>query len=131
MEKKIGKRTFRADKMVATEAVQYMFRIGKAGAPLLSGLQGISLKSLIDDGGNDVKTLEILSEFFMKLDPVESRDLLIQLSEKAEIQGPQGNYEPVIFDIHFTENLMDAFQVAALVAQVNFADFFGGKLGAK
>lgn len=131
MEKKIGDRTFRADKMVATEAVTFMFRLGKAGAPLFASLQGVSLASLMGPEGNDGKTLEALSEFFQKLDPVESKALLIELCEKAEVQSPQGNYEPIVFDAHFSKNVMEAFTVAALVVQVNFADFFGGKLGVK
>jgi len=131
MEKKIGKRTFRADKMVATTAVLYMFRIGKIAAPLLSGLRGVNLASLVGPDGNDTKTLEVIAGFFAQLDPKEGLQLVTELCEMAEVQSVQGNYESVIFDSTFSDNVMDAFQVAAMVVQVNFADFIEGKLAAK
>jgi len=134
MEKKIGQRTFRADKMVASVAVTYMFRIGKIAAPLLAGLKGVKIALLMDDGGikgDDTKTLEIIAGFLAELDPVEGQKLVIELAEKAEMMQPGGHYEPVIFDANFSENVMDGFLVAALVIQANFASFFGGKLGVK
>ena len=134
MEKKIGQRTFRADKMVASVAVTYMFRVGKIAAPLIAGLKGVKLASLIDDKGvkgDDSKTLEMIAGFLSELDPVEGQKLVIELAEKAEVQQAAGHYEPVIFDAHFTDNVMDGFLVAALVIQANFSSFFGGKLGAR
>ena len=131
MEKKIGDKTYRVDKMTATVATQYMFRIGKAAAPLLPALKGINIASLMGPQGDDSKTLEMIAGFLKGLDPVEGQSLLVELCEKAEVQGPQGNYEPVIFDVAFSGNVMDAFKVAGLVVQVNFSDFFGGKSVAK
>jgi len=131
MEKKIGDRTFRVDNMAASEAVGYLFRVGKIAAPIVSGLKGVKLASLMGPEGNDGRTLEVIAGFLAQLDPVEGQKLVMELCGKAEIMNAQNVYEPVVFDIHFAKNVLDSFQVAAMVVQVNFGDFFGGKLPGK
>lgn len=134
-EKKIGSRTFRADKLPATKAVDLMFRLGKIVGPALGQLATLSTNELKSSATmpnpNDTDTksaqrervLSIVGSLFGQLEPAVAQKLLVELTEHAEVQLPQGNYDKVIFDAVFEENVMDAFQVAAFVVQVNFGDF--------
>lgn len=128
-EKKFGKSTYRCEKLPATEATAYVFRIGRLAAPLLGQLSNLKLTELAAGKGDDVKTLSAIAGFLTQLDPVEGQKLTIELAEKAQVQTSQGNFEPVIYDAAFAGDVLMGFQVAAWVIQVNFADFFGGKLG--
>ena len=126
-EKKIGKNTFSCDKMPATEATEWAFRLGRAAAPLLD-----KIGSIVKDaqkGDTDDATLKALANFLAQLNPAEGRTIVVSMAEKAQVKQPQGHFEPVVFDAVFNDNLLEAFQVAAWVIQVNFKDFFGGGLG--
>lgn len=127
-EKKIGSRTFRADKLPATQATSLMFRLGKVVGPALGSLAGASsikdLAALAGDESQNTKVLTLVGDLFGNLDPVVAQNLLVELCELAKVQAPGGNYENVIFDATFDTSVADAFKVAAFVVQVNFGDFF-------
>ena len=125
-EKKIGSRTFSASKMPASEGFRNLTRLTKLIGPGLPKLAGIM------NGSNDVRDMQALEgivDILVASDPDELTAFVIEIAEKAEIQAAKGvDYEPVIFDHHF-DDLGEALQVTAFVLQVNYADFFGGKLG--
>lgn len=130
-EKKIGKRTFRCDKLPASESVGLAFRLGTIAAPLLENFAsgGFSFSSLMGDSdeAQSQRALAAIAKFLTSIDPKEGQELLIELAEKASLKQPGGNYEPVIFDSAFAgEHLADSIQVAAWVIQVNLSDFFKG-----
>lgn len=145
-EKKIGSRTFRANKLPATTAVDLMFRLGKIVGPALGSLATMSVTELKTTGANIVsmpkpddsnedglaaaasaaqreRVLSVVGNLFGQLEPATSQKLLVELCEHAQVQMPQGNYDQIIFDAVFSDNILDAFQVAAFVVQVNFGDF--------
>lgn len=122
-ELKIGNRTYRCDKMPATEGVRMAFRLSKAFAPIIKDLGDVHSLSNISERD----ALKALSEFLMNIDADDGTDLVVKLAESAEILSPQGAPEPVVFDAHFSGNVVDAVKVAVWVARVNFGDFFTDK----
>lgn len=130
-DKKFGQRTFRCNKLPASESVGLAFRLGSLAAPLLESFSsgGFSFTSLAakGDDAKGQKALVAIAKFLSSVDPKEGQALLIELAEKAQLQQPGGNFEPVIFDSAFAnEHIGDSIQVAAWVVQVNLADFFKG-----
>lgn len=130
-DKKFGQRTFRCNKLPASESVGLAFRLGKLAAPLLENFAsgGLSFASIVGAGENaqGQKALGAIAKFLTSIDPKEGQALLIELAEKAQLQQPGGNFEPVIFDSAFAgEHIGDSIQVAAWVVQVNLSDFFKG-----
>lgn len=124
-EKKIGTRTFRAEKMPATEATRNLVRLTKIAGPGMAALT----KALAEgEAKRDGVALSAISEVLMKSDANTLTDFVVEMAEKAQVKENGGSYESVIYDIHF-DDLLEAFQVTAFVLQVNYAGFFGGKLG--
>lgn len=122
-EKKIGSRTFRTEKMAAVEGTTLMFRLGKAAAPLLDNpelLRGTELQ--------DAAAIASIVKFLSSISPEEATYLIVTFCEKAQVKQEGGTFEPVVYDAHFANDLLEAFQVAAFVIQVNYADFFGDRL---
>jgi len=121
-EKKIGNRSFRCEKMPADEGVLYSFRIGKLASPLIGQIQNLV-------SGVDEVALTALAEFLQSLDPVEGQEIVMKMAGMAEVKSSESQpYEPVIFNITFQDDLLEAFQVAAWVIMVNFGGFFKGRL---
>lgn len=120
-EQKIGNRTFRAEKIPATEATRNLIRLTKIIGPAMPALAG----AVAGDIGT--KALEAIAQALMQADDKELTSFIIEMAEKAEVKE-DGGYISVIYDVHF-DNLLEAFQVVAFVLQVNYRDFFGGKLG--
>lgn len=120
-EMKIGSRTFRAEKMPATEATRNLVRLTKIIGPAMPGLAG----AVAGDVGP--QALSTIASTLLKTDANELTSFIVELAEKAEVKEGAA-YERVIYDIHF-DDLLEAFQVVAFVLQVNYRDFFGGKLG--
>lgn len=124
-EKRIGDRTFRAEKLPARAALNLQLRLAKVLGPAFARLAEIV--KIEDEAERDARTLEALGSFLAATDADEVERLVVELSEKARVSvGTGGAYEPVIFDHHFSDDLLTAWQVAMFVVQVNFADFFGG-----
>lgn len=130
-EKKINGRSYRCEQMAASDGIFLAARIGNLAGPLLASLEniGMSVFDLRNIGNTNeaeaVKAIAVIGKFLEKLDPKESRDLIVELCEKASIQSQSGNYEPIIFDAHFQgKHMADCIAVTAWVFQVNFANFF-------
>lgn len=124
-ETKIGSRTYRADKMPASEATRNLARLTKLIGPALPKLTGLMGK---DEKARDGATLSALADLIMSSDANEMTDFVVEMAEKAQVKEGAG-YENVIYDVHFADDLLEAFQVVAFVLQVNYRSFFGGKLG--
>lgn len=120
-EQKIGSRTFRAEKMPATEATRNLVRLTKIIGPAMPAFAGAVA------GEIGTTALTAASAALMKADADDLTSFLVEIAEKAEVKE-NAAYERVIYDVHF-DDLLEAFQVVAFVLQVNYRDFFGGKLG--
>lgn len=124
-EKKIGTRTFRAEKMPATEATRNLVRLTKIVGP---GMAALTQALTQDEAKRDGAALEAIAAVLMNSDADTLTAFVVEMAEKAQVKENGGSYESVIYDMHF-DDLLEAFQVAAFVLQVNYASFFGGKLG--
>lgn len=120
-EVKIGTRTFRAEKMPATEATRNLIRLTKIIGPAMPALAG----AVAGDTGPNA--LSAIASALIAADDKDLTSFIVELAEKAEVKEGAA-YERVIYDVHF-DDLLEAFQVVAFVLQVNYRDFFGGKLG--
>lgn len=121
-EKKIGKETFRVDKMGARDAQRLLLRIGKMLGP---GIEAFA--SAVTSTDRETGALQAIGGMLTRADPAEADALLVDLCQSASInvEGmPKGQYDPVIFDHHMDADLMQAWQLAAFVLEVNFRDFF-------
>lgn len=129
VERKIGDRTYSCVKMPADQATFYAFRLGGLAAPLMENLNTLT------GGSGDDGIFKAIGKFLTTLDPKESQGLIIELCQMAKVTArSSGAYEPVVFNATFSDNVLNAFKVAAFVIEVNFADFFaeitGGGLSA-
>lgn len=122
-EKKIGTRTYRAEKMPATAATRNLIRLTKIVGPGLSKLQS----ALTGDGGSSA--LAAVSDVLSESGADDLTAFIVEIAEAAQVKENGGSYDQVIYDLHFADNLIEAFQVVAFVLQVNYRDFFGAKLG--
>ena len=131
-EKKIGSRKYRVDKLPATEANKLLIRLIKflgpsfeAIAELLAGggIQGAA--AALKGSDNDLSgAARSLGMFAANLDPDETHEMLKDICEVAQAAGPNG-YEEIVFEMHMTD-LMEAYQLAIYVLQVQFRDFLPG-----
>lgn len=124
-EKKIGDRTYRADKLDALNGFELFLRIGKLVGPSL----GDFLAAF--KGRDDEAMLKALGSLMVGADVAETKALLVALVEKAEAKVPGGGYEKVVWGHHVGDDLATAMMVAAFVMGVNFRDFLSvaGRLG--
>lgn len=122
-EKKIGKHTFKVDQLNATRAVSLMFRLGNVAGGAMAKLA----KAAAAPGDPDEKRDAILTavgEALSQTNPETAQGLLVDLCACAQVQMPQGHYEPVVFDAVFEGEPLKSLELAAYVVQVNFGDFF-------
>lgn len=133
-EKKINGRTFKVDKMLATEALVLQARVVKIAGPALEKLGVImqgqgSDKTPEQKAASDAAALTAIVQVFAQADPVQLVDLLRDIVAVAHIRRPSGNYDPCDIDGDFTENQGDIFPVVLFVLQEQFSSFFSGLLG--
>ena len=124
-EKKIGSRTFRAEKMPATEATRNLVVLTKIVGP---GMAALTKALSQAEGERDSAALEAVAAILMNSNADDLTQFVVSMAERAQVKENGGSYESVIYDLHF-DDLLEAFQVVAFVLQVNYAGFFGGKLG--
>jgi hypothetical protein len=123
-EKKIGERTYKVEKMAATEATRTLLRLTKIIGPALPKLSA----AIAGKDGQDGAALEAIAELLVHADADGLTNFLVEVAEKAEVKLDKGgSYDPVVFDL--VPDLMEGFQLVAFVLQVQYRDFFGGKLG--
>lgn len=124
-EKKIGSRTYRAEKMPATEATRNLIVLTKIVGP---GMAALTKALSQAEEKRDMAALEAVAAILMNSNADDLTAFVVEMAEKAQVKENGGSYESVIFDLHMSD-LVEAFQVVAFVLQVNYASFFGGKLG--
>ncbi|HEY8358693.1 MAG TPA: hypothetical protein VIL30_14640 [Ramlibacter sp.] len=123
-EKKIGSRTYKVEKLPATEATRTLLKLTKIIGPALPKLSA----AIADKDGQDGAALEAIAELLMFSDADGLTKFLVEIAEHAEVQTDKGgSYDPVVYDL--VPDLMEGFQLVAFVLQVQYRDFFGGKLG--
>lgn len=122
-DKKIGSHTYRVEKMPATEATRNLIRLTKLVGPGISKLSAVMSKS---EDVRDAAALVAIVDILMGSDADDLTKFLVEIAEKAEVKDG-GGYMSVIYDIH-PADLVEAFQLVAFVLQVNYRDFFAGKL---
>lgn len=122
-ERTIGNATFKAAKLPPRDAQRLLLRMGKIVGPGLTRLVTALKKE--DEAERDAVAVEVIAEMIAKADVDEADDLLVYLCTKAMIKEDNLPYVDVVFDHHFQNDLMQAWQVAYFVLEVNFRDFFG------
>lgn len=126
-ERKIGKDTFRVAKMGARASQRLLLRIGKLLGP---GIE--TFATAVASTDRERSAIQAIGGMLAKASPEEADALLVDLCSEAQInvQGTSaGQYEPVVFDHHLDHDLIQAWQVAGFVLEVNFRDFFGALAG--
>lgn len=124
-EKTIGGSVFQVEKMPATEATRNLIKLTKILGPGLSRLSDLLSQS---GGERDAAAMSAISEILMRSDAEELTAFIVQLAETARVKEG-GSFMNVIYDIHLTD-LSQAFELVAFVLQVNYRDFFAGKVAA-
>lgn len=122
-EKTIGGSVFQVEKMPATDATRNLIKLTKILGPGLSRLSEVLSQS---GGDRDTAALGAISEILMRSDADELTSFIVQIAETARVKDGSG-FMNVIYDIHLTD-LSNAFELVAFVLQVNYRDFFAGKV---
>lgn len=122
-EKKIGSQTFRVEKMPATDATRNLIRLTKIVGPGITNLSAVMSKS---EDVRDAAAIAAIVDILMSSDPDSLTNFIVEIAEKAQVKDG-GGYIDVIYDFHLAD-LVEAFQLVAFVLQVNYRDFFAGKL---
>lgn len=123
-ERKIGTRTFKVEKLPASRAIRTLAKLTKMVGPGIDRLQ----KAIAGDPKKmDGDILPAIAAIIAGSDPDTLTDFVTELAETAEVKLDRGgSYDPVVLDLHFSDNLMEAITVVAWVLEVNFRDFFVG-----
>lgn len=124
-EKVIGGETFKVEKLAATTGLSLLTRLTKILGP---GLRHLNEAFDADEGKRDAAALVAMADIVATIDEQQFQLLIIQVTEFAAIRVNNA-YEPVIFDHHFQDDLLKAFQVFVFVLEVNYKSFFGGLTG--
>lgn len=124
-ETTINKDTFKVEKLAATVSLSLLTRLTKILGP---GLSAINNVFDADEGRRDAAALAALAAIVEKTDETQFQKLVIEVTEYAQIKL-NGAYEPVVFDHHFTGDLLTAFKVFIWVLEVQFKSFFGEAMG--
>ena len=131
-ERKINGRTFRVDRLLATQALVLQARIAKTVGPAVDKLPamfagrarpGVEL-SAEAEGNSNAAAIAAFAAIFTNNESTAVAALVSDIVSIAQIQGSNGAYTPVDFDRDFTESLADIVPVAIFVLQEQFGDFF-------
>lgn len=132
-EKKIGSSVYKVEPMLASRAVVLQARLARVIGPAISKLPAIlaSRKEGATDEQKaqaDADAVLAITEIFERCEPEDFGKLVQDVVELASVQRASGSYEPVDFDLDFTNNLGDVIPVVVFVLTVQFGDFFSGAL---
>ncbi|NTS31264.1 hypothetical protein HQ945_08350 [Phyllobacterium sp. BT25] len=132
-EKKINKRVFKTEPMLATNAIILQARLAKVLGPAIDRI-GEIFAGRGENASEEAKAksnaaaIAAFSDIFSKSDPRETANLVKDIVEVAMIARPNGNYENVDFDNDFTGELGDVMPVVIFVLREQFGDFFSALL---
>jgi len=132
-ERKIGKREFKVDRPLATEALRLQARLMRAAGGFAEKLPSI-LASRRDGASEAEKeqanadALSAITGIFNQVSPDEYAHLVGDIIGMAKIKRPSGQYDPADLDGDFSENLGEIIPVAVFVLRETFGDFFSGAL---
>lgn len=129
-EQNINDRTFKVQRMLATQALILQGRLLKAFGPAIAKL-GDLLKSKSDEeNGTTPAAMAALGEVFARLDPHEYASLVGDIIRVAQIRRANGVYMPADLDGDFSETPRDIIPVVMFVLKEQYGDFFKGLPGA-
>jgi hypothetical protein len=124
-EKKIGSKTYRCEKLPASESFSLLLRLGQQLGPGLG-----KLATVMGSGASEAAALAAIGDVLAAADPTKTTALLSELIGHAEV-AVSGRYEACVLDHHFDGDLVGAFSVAMFVVKANYQDFFGELLRLK
>lgn len=122
-EKKIGNRTFKVDKLLATQALLLQARVFKILGPGIAKMSEI-LRNRDDHSGMNAAALAALADVLAATEPEALTVLLKDLVQIAKIKRPSGSYDPCDLDGDFTEYPQDIYPVVLFVLREQLGDFF-------
>lgn len=133
-EKKINGRVYRADRVLATEAVRLQARllriIGGAVDRLPDIMAGMGSKK--DEAAQQKSNAALaaaLADMFAKADPDEVTQLISDIVGYASLQAPSKVWEQVDLDGVFTQHPEDLYPVVAFVITTVLGSFFSALPG--
>lgn len=132
-EKKINGRVFKTEPMLAMDAIILQARLVKLLGPAIDRV-GEIFAGYGEKANDEAKAksnaaaISAVSDIFGKSDPIDTANLIRDVTQVAMIQRQSKVYEPVDFDGDFTGNLGDVFPVVIFVLREQFGDFFTGLL---
>jgi hypothetical protein len=133
-EKKINGRTFKAEPMLATDALVLQARLFKALGPAVQHFGAIMRghgedKTEEQKAQSNAAAIGALASVFAQSQPQEIAGIIKDLVETCQIKRDSGNYDPCDFDGDFTGNQKDIMPVVLFALQEQFGDFFAGVPG--
>lgn len=121
-EKKINSDTFKFEKLTAIASLSLLTRLTKMIGPGLGMIAGIFD---INEEKRDGALMGALAAIVERTDADAFQKMIVEVTEYAQIKM-NGVYEPVVFDHHFSSDLMQGFKVFIWVLEENFKSFFEG-----
>lgn len=124
-EKKFGEETFQTRHLPPTEAQRLLLRISKLAGPLITEVIAAIASLNPDQQARDSQAIIAFGKFLTDVDADEAEQLVHYLISQVKIKNVQhGYYEDIVFDVHFADNLIRAWQVAWWVLEVNYRSFY-------
>lgn len=120
-EKTIGAASYRVAKLPAIDGLKLLARVGKLVGPALPMIRGM----LVDPENRGASELAAVASIIQSTSEDQFVSFVVEVAEIAQIKQ-NGGYEAVIFNHHFNDDLLGAFQLVMFVLEVQFGDFFGG-----
>lgn len=127
-EKKINGRTFKVERLLATQALAMWHRLIKVAGPAWENFRAklatAGTMTEIDQMGVAIQAMvDVVSNSTSE----EAVELIRDIVQQAMIKRPSGSYEVCDLDGDFTDHLADIMEVATFVLMENFSDFLPGK----
>lgn len=129
-EKKIGKRTFRAEPLLARDAIVLQARLikfmGGAAERLPQIIAGFQKGA--SDGAKDsarVAAIAAITDCFAKVEPEAVADLMSDIVSGVQVKRPSGTYDPCDLDGDFSgTDMKDLMPVILFALSETYGDFF-------
>lgn len=131
-EKKVGARTFRVQKMLASRALVMqarLFRVVGGAAEKLPKVIAAYVGGADDQQkvAANAAALQAVADIFQKTEPEELMKLISDLIGSADIQEASGSYTPCDLDRDFSGDYDgELIPMVVWILQEQFGDFFSG-----
>ena len=125
-KKTIDGKTFKCNKMPASKATYKAMELSKILSPLLKATDVFTDENASDLNNVLTQDLSKFSNVLMDMQDQKIAEMVIEFCESCFVQKAQGNFESVIYDVDFSDNLATPFKVAVWYIKVNFGNFLQG-----